>query len=141
MGGNCDAVKWRYAIGTVNDARDGAGCGKEVIVFPRHDAVAAIGITGDTINSGISMSDLENAGIRPACLRQVVGNYRGIPGSVKSPEIAYVGTAHSTLLGYALSLVRIAIADEILSLPMFPELTEEEIQFTIQTVRDWPKRR
>ena len=33
------------------------------------------------------------------------------------------------------------IAPEILSLPMFPELTEEEIQFTIQTVRDWPKRR
>jgi dTDP-4-amino-4,6-dideoxygalactose transaminase len=25
-------------------------------------------------------------------------------------------------------------------LPMFPELTEEEIQYTIQTVRDWPKK-
>jgi dTDP-4-amino-4,6-dideoxygalactose transaminase len=31
-------------------------------------------------------------------------------------------------------------ASSCISLPMFPELTEEEIQFTIQTVRDWPKR-
>ncbi|HXK58435.1 MAG TPA: DegT/DnrJ/EryC1/StrS family aminotransferase [Acidobacteriota bacterium] len=28
-----------------------------------------------------------------------------------------------------------------ISLPMFPELTEEEIQYTIQVVRDWPKNR
>jgi len=28
-----------------------------------------------------------------------------------------------------------------ISLPMFPELTEEEIQYTIQLVRDWPKNR
>ena len=32
-------------------------------------------------------------------------------------------------------------AASCISLPMFPELTEEEIQFTIQTVRDWQKRR
>lgn len=28
-----------------------------------------------------------------------------------------------------------------ISLPMFPELTDEEIQYTIQVVRDWPKHR
>jgi dTDP-4-amino-4,6-dideoxygalactose transaminase len=32
-------------------------------------------------------------------------------------------------------------ASSCISLPMFPELTEEEIQYTIQTVRDWPKKR
>ena len=32
-------------------------------------------------------------------------------------------------------------AASCISLLMFPELTEEEIQFTIQTVRDWQKRR
>jgi dTDP-4-amino-4,6-dideoxygalactose transaminase len=31
-------------------------------------------------------------------------------------------------------------ASSCISLPMFPELTEEEIQYTIQTVRDWPKK-
>jgi dTDP-4-amino-4,6-dideoxygalactose transaminase len=30
-------------------------------------------------------------------------------------------------------------ASSCISLPMFPELTEEEIQYTIQVVRDWPK--
>ncbi len=30
-------------------------------------------------------------------------------------------------------------AASCISLPMFPELTEEEIQYTIQVVRDWPK--
>jgi dTDP-4-amino-4,6-dideoxygalactose transaminase len=30
-------------------------------------------------------------------------------------------------------------AASCISLPMFPELTEEEIQFTIKAVRDWPK--
>jgi dTDP-4-amino-4,6-dideoxygalactose transaminase len=32
-------------------------------------------------------------------------------------------------------------AASCISLPMFPELTEEEIQFTIQVVCDWPKQR
>jgi len=32
-------------------------------------------------------------------------------------------------------------ASSCISLPMFPELTEEEIQSTIQVVRDWPKNR
>jgi dTDP-4-amino-4,6-dideoxygalactose transaminase len=32
-------------------------------------------------------------------------------------------------------------AASCISLPMFPELTEEEIQRTIQVVRDWPKNR
>jgi len=32
-------------------------------------------------------------------------------------------------------------AASCISLPMFPELTEEEIQYTIQVVRDWPKNR
>ncbi|MFB3903439.1 MAG: DegT/DnrJ/EryC1/StrS family aminotransferase [Acidobacteriota bacterium] len=32
-------------------------------------------------------------------------------------------------------------ASSCISLPMFPELTEEEIQYTIQVVRDWPKNR
>ncbi len=32
-------------------------------------------------------------------------------------------------------------AASCISLPIFPELTEEEIQYTIQTVRDWPKTR
>jgi dTDP-4-amino-4,6-dideoxygalactose transaminase len=32
-------------------------------------------------------------------------------------------------------------AASCISLPMFPELTEEEIQYTIQVVRDWPKKR
>jgi dTDP-4-amino-4,6-dideoxygalactose transaminase len=32
-------------------------------------------------------------------------------------------------------------ASSCISLPMFPELTEEEIQYTIQTLRDWPKNR
>ncbi len=31
-------------------------------------------------------------------------------------------------------------ASSCISLPMFPELTEEEIQYTIQTVRDWPNK-
>ncbi len=30
-------------------------------------------------------------------------------------------------------------AASCISLPMFPELTEEEIQYTIQVLRDWPK--
>lgn len=30
-------------------------------------------------------------------------------------------------------------ASSCISLPMFPELTEEEIQYTIHVVRDWPK--
>jgi len=30
-------------------------------------------------------------------------------------------------------------AASCISLPMFPELTEEEIQYTIQVVRDWVK--
>ena len=32
-------------------------------------------------------------------------------------------------------------ASSCISLPMFPELTEEEIQYTIKTVCDWPKNR
>jgi dTDP-4-amino-4,6-dideoxygalactose transaminase len=32
-------------------------------------------------------------------------------------------------------------ASSCVSLPMFPELTEEEIQYTIQVVRDWPKKK
>ncbi len=32
-------------------------------------------------------------------------------------------------------------ASSCISLPMFPELTEEEIQYTIEVVRDWPKKR
>ncbi len=32
-------------------------------------------------------------------------------------------------------------ASSCISLPMFPELTEEEIQYTIKVVRDWPKNR
>ena len=32
-------------------------------------------------------------------------------------------------------------ASSCISLPMFPELTEEEILYTIQAVRDWPKSR
>ena len=32
-------------------------------------------------------------------------------------------------------------AASCISLPMFPELTEEEIEYTIQVVRDWPKKR
>ncbi len=31
-------------------------------------------------------------------------------------------------------------AASCISLPMFPELTQEEIDYTIQTVRDWPKK-
>jgi len=30
-------------------------------------------------------------------------------------------------------------AASCISLPLFPEMKEEEIQFTIQTVRDWQK--
>jgi dTDP-4-amino-4,6-dideoxygalactose transaminase len=32
-------------------------------------------------------------------------------------------------------------ASSCISLPMFPELTDEEIQYTVQVVRDWPKKR
>jgi len=32
-------------------------------------------------------------------------------------------------------------AASCISLPMFPELTEEEVQYTIRVVRDWPRSR
>ncbi len=32
-------------------------------------------------------------------------------------------------------------ASSCISVPMFPELTEEEIQYTIQTLKDWPKKK
>jgi len=32
-------------------------------------------------------------------------------------------------------------AASCISLPMFPELTQEEIEYVIQVVRDWPKHR
>ena len=64
---------------------------------------------------------------------------RGIPSAVHYPLPAHMQPVYAGLAAPGSLPVTERLANEVLSLPIYPELTAEEVDYVIDAVKSWEK--